>query len=137
MLPIALRNSFAWVTADDLVSVNEAEVSVTREPFGIRDKGILESAAAAPRNHFEYSGEADLLLLAVRLLFSVGKAHAFVQGNKRTAFFAMAIFLEINGAVAAWPDSDLVADWVLDLIEDRSSVQTIAERFRPFVVLPE
>jgi death-on-curing protein len=35
-------------------------------------------------------------VLAVTLMAAIARAHAFEQGNKRTAFAAMRLFLRIN-----------------------------------------
>ena len=58
--------------------------------------GLLESALARPRNAFAY-GEEDIIVLAVALMAGIARAHAFEQGNKRTAFAAMRLFLCANG----------------------------------------
>lgn len=64
---------------------------------GLRDKGALESALAYPQNLYAYE-DAKLERLAAGYLFAICKAHAFVDGNKRTAWAAMRTFLIINGA---------------------------------------
>ena len=43
-----------------------------------------------------YTG-ADLVGQAARLAVGVSRAQAFLDGNKRTAFFAAAVFLNLNG----------------------------------------
>ena len=60
---------------------------------GIRDKGLLESALARPRTGYYET----LSLQGAALLQSLCQNHAFVDGNKRVAFAATAIFLLING----------------------------------------
>lgn len=52
--------------------------------------------------------DVDLVSLGVKLLESVARAHAFLDGNKRAAFYAAAAFLEINGCVFAPPDEEEV-----------------------------
>ena len=64
---------------------------------GLRDAGALESALAYPQNLFAYE-DAKLERLAAGYLFATCKAHAFIDGNKRTAWAAMRTFLIINGA---------------------------------------
>jgi death-on-curing protein len=58
---------------------------------------LLESALARARNAFAY-GEEDIVVLAVSLMAGVARAHAFEQGNKRTAFAAMRLFLRASMA---------------------------------------
>ena len=63
---------------------------------GLRDEGLLESAMAGPLNHFQY-GETDVYQLAASYAFALTSNHPFVDGNKRTAFAASGVFLELNG----------------------------------------
>jgi death-on-curing protein len=64
---------------------------------GIRDRGLLESAVAAPQATF--GGEspfADLAEVAAAYLFYLCRNHPFVDGNKRTAMTAAIVFLRLN-----------------------------------------
>jgi death on curing protein len=63
---------------------------------GVRDMGLLESALARPQHLFAYE-KADLCRLGAALGHGIAKNHPFVDGNKRTAFLAAAVFLERNG----------------------------------------
>jgi death-on-curing protein len=60
---------------------------------GIRDPGLLESALARPRSGYYRS----LSEQAAALFQSVAANHCFIDGNKRVAFAATAIFLRMNG----------------------------------------
>lgn len=66
--------------------------------FGLRDKGLLESAAARPQASF---GGKDLyptiFAKSAALMHSLLKNHPFVDGNKRTALASTGIFLKLNG----------------------------------------
>jgi death-on-curing protein len=64
---------------------------------GIRDEGLLESALARPRNVFTYGGVNDFHKLAAFYAIGIAHNHPFVDGNKRAAFIAMALFLAANG----------------------------------------
>jgi len=60
---------------------------------GVRDLGLVESALARPRSgHYESLSEQ-----AAALLQSFAGNHAFLDGNKRVAFAATAVFLRLNG----------------------------------------
>ena len=65
---------------------------------GVRDLGLLESAVAQPRAGFGgkdlYPELADK---AAALAFSLVKNHPFADGNKRTGYAAMMMFLSRNG----------------------------------------
>lgn len=65
--------------------------------LGIRDENALEAALARPRQKWNYEDSVDLATLAAAYAFRIAKAHPFSDGNKRTAFLAMVIFLGLNG----------------------------------------
>jgi len=89
-------NEPVWVTAEIVVHFNKRAVEATGEPHLVRDMGAIEAGVDRPRNRHAY-GEADLAVLAVHLIYGVGKAHGFEQGNKRTAWAAARYFLALNG----------------------------------------
>ena len=68
----------------------------------MRDIELLEAAVERPRNKNAY-GSPSLEELAAAYAFGIAKAHAFVDGNKRTAFVTAATFLRLNG-FAVRPD---------------------------------
>src|SRR5690606_27266478 len=63
---------------------------------GVRDAGLLTSALARPRNAASY-GPPDVADLAASYAHGLAKNHPFIDGNKRTAFVALELFLELNG----------------------------------------
>lgn len=64
----------------------------------VRDNGeaTLESAMMRPQMAAHYEG-ADLSRQAALLIFGIAQAHPFVDGNKRIAFAAGIVFLQLNG----------------------------------------
>jgi death-on-curing protein len=75
---------------------------------GIRDRDALEAALARPRHKWAYRPRADLALLAAAYGFGLARNHPFRDGNKRVAFLAMVVFLELNGAGFDAPDAEVV-----------------------------
>jgi death on curing protein len=65
---------------------------------GLRDRGLLESALARPRQHYAYSSP-DVIELAALYTAGLVRNHPFVDGNKRTGFAIGIVFLELNGFV--------------------------------------
>jgi len=65
---------------------------------GVRDRGLLESALARPLASF---GGRNLYDTPVKRAASLAESlvlnHGFVDGNKRTAMYAMAAWLEREG----------------------------------------
>ena len=64
---------------------------------GIRDEGLLESALARAKNVYAYRPAATLAELAASYGYGIAKNYAFADGNKRTAFLSIGLFLAING----------------------------------------
>ena len=60
---------------------------------GLRDAGLLQSALARARNLYEYEGVKEVERLAAAYGFGIARNHPFVDGNKRTAFLAIGLFL--------------------------------------------
>ena len=76
---------------------------------GVRDRGLLESAVAMPRQQFggRYL-HAGLAEQAAAYLFHICRNHAFVDGNKRTALATAEFFILLNGAGLNASDDELV-----------------------------
>jgi death-on-curing protein len=109
-----------WLEPDDLIALNEAIVSETEEPFVLRDEGLLESALHSPHHLYLYEGETDVVRLAARLAMAISQNHPFAQGNKRTAFSAALIFLEVNGYELDMPDDVGIAEAMIDEVAGES-----------------
>jgi len=128
-----LPNEPAWLPIEAVIEHNRFEVEETGERHFLRDRGLLESALARPQNFFAF-GEEDILVLAVALMAGIARAHAFEQGNKRTAFEAMWHFLRLNGYDLAIDDAQRWADEIIRLVEHRSTEEDFTRAIRPFVV---
>ena len=91
-------NKRRWVWLDPAVlrAVHEEQLAEHGGAAGTRDEGLLESALARPRNLAAY-GEADAAALAAAYGFGVARNHPLIDGNKRTAFVAFELFLDLNG----------------------------------------
>jgi len=87
-----------------------------------------------PRNAFAY-GEEDIVVLAVVLMAGIARAHAFEQGNKRTAFAALRLFLRINGFDTAFNDLVSWGGEIISLIERRTTEEDFVQAIRPHVVV--
>ena len=107
-MPIS-RNEPNWLPIEAVIDTAQDVVAETGEPFELLDAGLLESALSRPRNYWEY-GEDDILTLAIILLVGIARNHAFLQGNKRTAFIAAEMLLQINGYTLAIRDEPILGD---------------------------
>jgi len=84
-----------------LEQVTERQVRAISETgglSGIRDHGALESAVAQPTmTAFGADLYPSLTEKAIALAFSLIKNHAFIDGNKRVAFYCLEDILALNG----------------------------------------
>jgi death-on-curing protein len=86
-----------WVSLAVVMAIHEAQLSEHGGAVGVRDQGLLESALARPRQVYAYADDPSLTRLAAAYSFGFARNHAFVDGNKRTAWVVCATFLELNG----------------------------------------
>jgi death on curing protein len=89
-------NEPQWLDTTIVLDVHAEQLALFGGADGIRDLGLLESALARPVNKFAY-GETDLAALAAAYAFGRARNHPFVDGNKRSAFASMIVFLGLNG----------------------------------------
>ncbi len=82
-----------YPTLDEALSLHTELIRRFGGSAEVRDKGLLESALARPRSGYYRS----LSEQAAALMQSLASNHCFVDGNKRMAFAAAAIFLRMNG----------------------------------------
>lgn len=100
-------NSWIWLDAAVLRAVHEAQLAEHGGGSGERDSGLFESALARPQNLASY-GSPDAAALAAAYGFGIARNHPFVDGNKRTAFVAVELFLDLNGHDLLADDADCV-----------------------------
>lgn len=86
-----------YLSLAEVVALHEAVMRrMGTAPAPLRDEGALESAIMRPRTAAHYE-DADLVRQAILLAVGISQAQAFTDGNKRTAFAAATVFLDING----------------------------------------
>lgn len=86
-----------WISKHALLWLHEESLSMFGGASGLRDEGLLDSALARPLNTHAYRLESSLAELAASYAFGTAKNHSFIDGNKRTAFLAIGVFLSMNG----------------------------------------
>ena len=82
-----------FLTLDELLTLHERLIERFGGSAGVRDLGLAESALFRPKSGY-YD---DVVEMASALFESLLMNHAFVDGNKRIAFFATDVFLRMNG----------------------------------------
>lgn len=85
-----------WLNAAVLQAVHLEQLAEHGGAAGTRDEGLFESALARPQNLALY-GDPDVFDLSAAYAVALAKNHPFIDGNKRTAYVAMELFLMLNG----------------------------------------
>src|SRR3954447_7399988 len=83
-----------YLTLAEVLAIHNDQIERYGGSHGVRDPGLLEAALYRPQTGY-YAG---LIEEAAALWESLAQNHAFLDGNKRTAFAATYTFLVINGA---------------------------------------
>ncbi|KAF6811060.1 DOC family protein [Colletotrichum sojae] len=83
-----------FLTGNQIAASYAAHVS---RAGGATQPALLRSAADAPANNNRYLNETDVFALAGILSERIILNHAFSDGNKRAAFLAADLFLNMNG----------------------------------------
>ena len=95
----------------------------------VADHGLLQSALARPQaSVFGQDAYPDLHLKAAALLHSLVSNHALVDGNKRLAWLATFVFLDINDKRVMASQSEVVDFVVAIASSELSDLDKIAER---------
>lgn len=115
---------------DEVLAIQEKVIERFGGQPGIRDRGLLESALFRPQTGYY----EDLAEMAAALFESLLLNHAFVDGNKRVAFFAADVFLRTNG----WKlrvDSGEAHQFIVGMLERGDcSYELILPWVRKFIV---
>ncbi|EGZ8132006.1 type II toxin-antitoxin system death-on-curing family toxin, partial [Salmonella enterica] len=79
-------------------------------------------------NARHYDDVTDVYELAALYLITIARAHIFLDGNKRTAFQSMALFLMVNGVdLQASPQLE---ELTVDAAQGKLSAPTVASLLR-------
>jgi death on curing protein len=86
-----------WINKTALLEVHSLVLTEYGGLGGMRDEVLLDSALARPKNLYAYEGIQDIRRLGVSYVVGILRNHPFSDGNKRVAFVALNIFLNLNG----------------------------------------
>jgi death-on-curing protein len=85
-----------WIEERDVLAIHDRLVAIHGGATGLRDRGLLQSALARPRQHHAYADSTDIVAMAALYTAGIVRNHPFVDGNKRTGFVTGVLFLELN-----------------------------------------
>lgn len=128
-----MSSDWVWLDRSVMLAVHEEQLAEHGGASGVRDEGLFDSAMGRPQNLAAYS-EPDAAALAASYGFGLARNHPFVDGNKRTAFVAVELFLWLNGHRLVAEDADCVLTMLAlaagDLPED-AFAQWLREHLQP------
>jgi death-on-curing protein len=102
-----MTRHWLWLDATILYAVHDEQLVEHGGISGVRDIGMFESALSRAPNLAAY-GEPDFAELAAAYGFGLAKNHPFLDGNKRTAFVAVELFLRLNGYALSADDTSCI-----------------------------
>ena len=124
----AANANWVWIDGTVIRAVHDEQLAEHGGAEGLRDLGLLESALARPPQ-LAANGEPDTAALAAAYGFGLARNHPFVDGNKRTAFVAVELFLMLNGTTLTANDVECVLT-MLDLAAGHLTEPAFAEWLR-------
>ncbi|HET7579308.1 MAG TPA: type II toxin-antitoxin system death-on-curing family toxin [Bacillales bacterium] len=100
------------------------------ENSGVKDMNLLDSAVNRPEQSvFGEDAYPTLELKASALFELIARNHAFYNGNKRTAFAALNVFLKKNGWTLRMPLSD-AEEFTVDVAQGLFSIDEMASTIK-------
>ena len=100
-----------WIDLEVVLAIHDEQLAEHGGQPGVRDRGLLESALARPRNRFSY-GETSIVRLAASHALGISRNHPFLDGNKRTSLVVAELFLELNGYELTATDAQCVTTFL-------------------------
>ena len=93
----AKRKEPLWIEERDVLAIHDRLLALHGGATGVRDRDLLESALARPRQHHSYAKTSDVVEMAALYTAGIVRNHPFIEGNKRTGFVIDVLFLELHG----------------------------------------
>lgn len=118
-----------YLTPQEVLFIHARLIATTGGEHGVGDLGLLESAVARPQATFDGTDlYPDLFVKTAALMESLSQNHPFVDGNKRTAITAAAMFLQLNGTRLETTNAEMER-FTMMVVGERPSLEKIAAWF--------
>ncbi|MBE9226823.1 type II toxin-antitoxin system death-on-curing family toxin [Phormidium sp. LEGE 05292] len=121
-------NEPLWISEEIVRVIHQDQIQQHGGSLGIRDENLLAASLARPKHLFAYD-EPDLFDLAAAYGYGLAKNHPFIDGNKRTAFMVMYVFLGLNRYLIEVPEKEVVQ--IMErLATDQENQESLAQWLR-------
>jgi death-on-curing protein len=122
------------LSAAEVHALHDTQISRYGGSPGLRDSGLLESALAQPTQ--ELFGQMRFPTVpsqAAAYLYHLARAHAFMDGNKRTALYAALIWLDLHNLHLAATQDELYK-LTLEVAQGQLTLEETAQFFEAHAV---
>jgi death-on-curing protein len=128
-------SEWRWIRRETVLATHDLQLANSGGSDGVLSLDGLEGALGRPQNLANY-GESEPDAAAMAAAYAVGltKAHAFVDGNKRTAWTIANAFLDLNGFTLKTADDPTAVVLMVDIAEDKIDQAAVAAWFRDRLV---
>lgn len=121
-----------YLNIDQVLAIHSAVIEQAGGSRGIRDIRLIDSAVARPQATFGGSDlYPDILSKAACLGHSLICNHPFVDGNKRTGYMSIRLFLNINGYDLKATEDEKYT-FVMEIAEKKRDERAIAEWLKKY-----
>ena len=115
---------FRFLSTEEIITIHDKVIKKYGGGSGIHSEHLLESALANPQNLFHYHN-SNVYEVASSYATSIVKNHPFIDGNKRTGFGAMDVFLRLNGIRINFSPSTV--DIFVDIATNKMHLSELAQ----------
>lgn len=126
-----MTQNYKWILESAAHAIHDEQLAEHGGLQGTRDLSLLQSALSRPQNLVAY-GSPDIAELAASYGYGVSRNHPFNDGNKRTAFVVVELFLMLNGYELIADDSGCVLI-MLDVASGEISEEIFASWIREHI----
>lgn len=121
-----------YLLPEQVLFIHSRLIQSTGGAHGIRDLSMLLSALGRPQATFDGNDlYDDLFSKAASLLDSLIRNHPFVDGNKRTAITAAALFMKLNGFSLVVSNEEM-ARFTLECAQSKVTLDEMSAWLRQF-----
>ena len=119
-----------WLDAETVRALNRIAL-YDYETYEENQGSDLEGALHRPRTYHFYEGATSFHELAARYAIALVKAHAFRDGNKRTALLSIRVFLKANNRTFDYGSFDEeAAEMMIDIATDAVDLEEVTAWIR-------